>query len=358
MPGTSTITRYLTRTFLIRVLSVLAALAALLQLLDLLDAASSVLERGGGALDLLRYISLRLPMIVERLIPLAVLVGSLSTLWTFAATNEFVAMRSVGMTPYQIMGAMLPAALLIAVMHFLLSDQVAPRAERAFVTWWAASAPLDDEPTPPKSIWFRLGGSVVGIQSTADDGRSFTGLEVVERDENGRARLILQAAKGAWEDGAWRLSEVSRTEVGTPLVVERLPTLRWQAPLSPTNLIELRVPTESISVNRLRRILHGAWAGSQSPAYYATRLHSTYAGPLASLVMLLLAAPVAHGLRRRGGAGGSLVLGVVIGLAFLLSAGILSSMGQAGALPPWVAVWSPVLFFTAIGGAIMVHVEG
>jgi lipopolysaccharide export system permease protein len=33
-------------------------------------------------------------------------------------------------------------------------------------------------------------------------------------------------------------------------------------------------------------------------------------------------------------------------------------MGQAGAMPPWIAVWSPVLLFTAIGGAIMVHVEG
>lgn len=355
---TNTITRYLTRTFLIRVLSVLAALSALLQLLDLLDAASSVLERGGGILDILRYVSLRLPMIVERLVPLAVLIGSLSTLWTFAATNEFVAMRSVGMTPYQIMGAMLPAAVLLAAFHFLIADQIAPRSERAFVTWWNSTTEPGEEPEAPKPIWFRLGNAVVGIQDTGDDGLSLTGLELVERDEKGRATLILQAEKGVWQGGAWMLSGVSRTRVGTPLEVEKLASLRWQAPLTPANLVELRVPTESISVNRLLRILHGAWAGSQSPAYYATRLHSTYAGPLASLVMLLLAAPVAHGLRRRGGAMGSVALGVVVGLTFLLSSGILGSMGQAGALPPWVAVWSPLLFFTAVGGAIMVHVEG
>lgn len=356
---TNTITRYLTRTFLVRVLSVLFALSALLQLLDLLDAASSVLQRGGGAGDLIRYTVLRMPMIVERVVPLAVLIGSLSTLWSFAATNEFVAMRSVGMTPYQIMGALMPAALVVAGLHFLLTDQIAPRSERAFVTWWASTQdPEGDEAAKPEPIWFRLGNAVVGLSDIGDDGQSLKGLEYVERDSRGKATLILQAKNGVWQDGKWQLSGVSRTRVGTPLVVDQLPALEWTPPLTPANLIELKAPTQSISVNRLLRILHGAWAGSQSQAYYATRLHATYAGPLGSLVMLLLAAPVAHGLRRRGGAMGSLALGVVIGLAFLLSSGILSSMGQAGAMPPWIAVWSPVLLFTAIGGAIMVHVEG
>lgn len=356
----STITRYLTRTFLVRVLSVLLALSALLQLLDLLDAASTVLERGLGGSGMLYYTTIRLPMVVERVVPLAVLIGSLSTLWTFASTNEIVAMRSVGMTPYQIMGALLPAALALALGHFLLADQVAPRAERAFVTWWAATEPPSEvkEDEPSKPVWFRLSGDVVRIASIAEDGTRFEGLEIVGRDEQGKATHLMSAARGERGPDGWRLFDVVRTSIGEPPRVTREDSAVWDVALSPGNMIDLRKPTENISFNRLLRIVRGSWAGGESPSFYATRLHSTYAAPLASLVMLLLAAPVAHGMRRRGGAMGSLALGTVIGLVFLLSSGILSSMGQAGALPPVVAVWSPLIFFAAIGGAIMVYVEG
>ncbi|MFV3073226.1 LPS export ABC transporter permease LptG [Niveispirillum fermenti] len=356
----STITRYLTRTFLIRVLSVLIALSALLQLLDLLDAASTVLERGLGAGGLMHYTIIRLPMVVERIVPLAVLIGSLSTLWTFASTNEIVAMRSVGMTPYQIMGALLPAALIVAIGHFLLADQVAPRAERAFVTWWNETAlpdeGADDEPAKP--VWFRLHGSIMRVASIAEDGRRFEGLEVVDRDAAGRATALMSAQSGEYVDRVWRLTGVVRTHIGDPVRVEHDDGMVWDVSLSPGNMVDLSKPMENISIHRLIRIVRGTWAGGESPAFYATRLHSTYAAPLASLVMLLLAAPVAHGMRRRGGAMGSMALGTVIGLVFLLSAGILGSMGQAGVLPPLIAVWAPLLLFAAIGGAIMVYVEG
>lgn len=355
-----TITSYLTRTFLIRVLSVLLALSALLQLLDLLDAASTVLERGLGGGGLAWYTIIRLPMVVERIVPLAVLIGSLSTLWTFASTNEIVAMRSVGMTPYQIMGALLPAALVVAVGHLILADQIAPRAERAFVTWWAStelpSEAKDDDPVKP--VWFRLAGDVVRVAGISDDGRHVEGVEQVMRDAQGRATALMSAARGDHGPDGWLLSDVVLTEIAEPLRVTHQDSAKWDVALSPNNMVDLRKPMENMSFNRLLRIVRGTWAGGESPAFYATRLHATYAAPLASLVMLLLAAPVAHGMRRRGGAMGSLAMGTVIGLIFLLSSGILSSMGQAGALPPVMAVWSPLLFFAAIGGAIMVYVEG
>ncbi len=356
----STITRYLTRTFLVRVLSVLIALSSLLQLLDLLDAASTVLERGLGGGGLVYYTLIRLPMVVERVVPLAVLIGSLSTLWTFASTNEIVAMRSVGMTPYQIMGALLPAALVVAIGHFILADQVAPRAERSFVTWWAAtelpSEAKDDDPVKP--VWFRLGDDVVRIATISDDGRTIEGLEMISRDAQGKATGLMSAARGERRPDGWHLTDVVRTRIGDPVRVTQEASTLWDVDLSPNNMVDLRKPTENISFHRLLRIVRGSWAGGESPSFYATRLHSTYAAPLASLVMLLLAAPVAHGMRRRGGAMGSLALGTVIGLVFLLSSGILSSMGQAGALPAVVAVWAPLIFFAAIGGAIMVYVEG
>lgn len=356
--STPVLTRYLTRMFVTRCLAVLLALAALLQLLDLLDAASTVLERDGGAGDLLRYIAYRLPVIVEQVVPLAVLIGSLTTLWTLAGANEVVAMRSIGMTPYQLLGALFPAAVAVGLLHLVLSDQVVPRVERGFIDWWASTTPLDEEPEAPKPLWFRLGDQVVTAKAVSPDGRRLEGVEVFRRTPDGSLTGRLSAESASYDGKAWTLANVARTEVEPSLATTRSESQPWDTALTPGNLRDLRAPTERQSVSRLRGILRGTYAGTESRAYYQTRLHETYSGPFATLVMLLLAAPVAHGLRRRGGAMGNLALGVVIGLAFLLVDGLLAAMGEAGSMPPVVAAWAPTLFFAAVGGAILVHVEG
>jgi lipopolysaccharide export system permease protein len=353
-----TVARYLTKAFLLRTLATLLALSALLQLLDLLDASSKVLDQGGGAVDLLRYVSLRLPSIMERLAPLATLIGALSALSGFAAANEFVAMRSVGMTPYQIMGALFPAALVIAFLHFILADQIAPRSERAFIDWWRTKN-VEDQADPAKPVWFRLGSSIASVEKISADGRSLNGLSMVERDEQGRATILLTAHSADYSPEGWVMRDVTRMAIGdAPLAVTREASATMALALSPANMTELREPTENMSMSRLLRIIRGGWAGTQSASYYETQLHTTYTGPLSSLVMLLLAAPTAHGMRRRGGGGGNLALGIAIGLGFILASGILSSMGQAGALPPAIAAWSPLLFFACLGGAIMAYIEG
>lgn len=355
---TGVISAYMTRMFLSRCLAVLVALAALLQLLDLLDAASVVLERGGGALDIGYYVLLRLPVMVERIVPLAVLIGSLATLWALAQNNEVVAMRSAGLTPYQLLGALLPAAVAVAVFHLILSDQIAPRAERAFLSWWTATTPAAERQDDGKPLWFRVGESVVTAQRMEDEGQRLLDVRIYTRDPMGRVVERLTADEAAYMDPGWVLRGATRVDLRGEAQVERIAELDWPVRLHPANVVELTRPIESIPLMRLRSILRGDWAGKQSPTYYETRLHETYSGPLASLVMLLLAAPVAHGMRRRGGAQGSLALGVIIGLLFLLTDGLMAALGQAGVMPPALAAWAPTLFFAAVGGAILVHVEG
>ncbi|MFM2041493.1 MAG: hypothetical protein RLY86_69 [Pseudomonadota bacterium] len=381
---TRVLSGYMGRLFLARTIAVLAALTALLQLLDLLDAASDVLERGGSVLDLGRYALLRLPVFAERLLPLAVLVGALSTLWTLAQSNEIVAMRSAGMTPYRIIAALVPVVAGIAAVHLVLADQVVPRAERAFLSWWAETEPPSGSAAAgePETLWFRVGDTIVAASAVLDGGTRLTGIRSYERDGAGQVAVRLTAAEARWEGGTWFLIDGTRFSLDQPApplawapvdaaggspgdrrpaeqiaAVQAFDRLPWSVGLVPANVVDLLRPTESLSLQRLIGILRGTWAGGQSPAYYETRLHGSYIGPLASLVMLLLAAPVASGLRRRGGAQMAMGLGLGLGLLFMLASGLLAALGEAGVMPPVLAAWAPTLFFAALGGAILVHVE-
>jgi lipopolysaccharide export system permease protein len=355
------LSHYLSRLFITRTLAALLAFAALLQLLDLLDSASTVLARGGGAGDLLHYAVLRLPLILERVIPLSVLVGSLATLWGLAQHNEVTAFRAAGMTPYRLVATLMPAALIIAATHFLISDQIAPRTERAFLNWWKSTAPDEtgDQPAEAKRIWLRVGGSILAIDKVEDRGHTLDGVELFERDAIGRLTGRVQAARATYEDGRWVLQDGRRFAVaGASTHTEPFERSDWAAALTPANVLDVANPPENLSRSRLRNILRGAWSGTQSPSYYRTRLYASYAGPLASLTMVLLAAPVAHGMRRRGTLSGGLALGLVTGLLFLVSNGLMMALGEAAVVPALLAAWAPTVLFAAFAGAVLVHIEG
>ncbi|MCW0210952.1 MAG: LPS export ABC transporter permease LptG [Achromobacter sp.] len=356
-----TLTRYLSRAFAGRFLAVLLAFAALLQLLDLLDKASVVLERGQGAADLLTYIALRLPMIVNQLVPLAVLVGALGAFMTLAQHNEVVALRSVGASPWLFLRLLLPAVAVIVLLHLLLLDQVVPRSERVLQDWWAARAgpTAQAEDAPAKPVWMRVGDSIVSIAAVDDRGRRLTGVTIVTRNEQGRATGRIVARNAEWDDGRWTLRDAEALSLRSngAQTSDHRDALPWPDGPSPDNVAFVAKPTQFLSLQRIRSILDGVWSGTKPRAYYETQMQKTFSIPASSFVMLLLAQPALHGIRRSRRFGSGIAAGLALGLVFLLFQGLLSALAQADTLSPALAVWSPLVLFGCIGGTILLSLE-
>ena len=79
-----TLTWYLGKTFVIRILAVLVMLVLVLMMLDLLSKSGDILAvRGNGEGELLRYVSLRIPQLAARFLPYSVLLATIITLATF-----------------------------------------------------------------------------------------------------------------------------------------------------------------------------------------------------------------------------------------------------------------------------------
>ena len=71
------------RIFVLRSLAVLAALVVILMTLDLLGESGKILRYpGNGDAQLWQYVALRIPQLVARFLPFAVLLGTLITLAT------------------------------------------------------------------------------------------------------------------------------------------------------------------------------------------------------------------------------------------------------------------------------------
>lgn len=335
--------RYLTRLLFGRTLGTLLGLAAMLQLLELFEKAGTIFAHG-GVLDILHFIALRLPAILGELLPLAVLIGALLAFRALAAGLEVTTLRAAGLSLGDMVRALLPACLLLALVQFGLQNEIAPRADRAFADWWARTIPAAAGAPAPPRLWLRAGRDVASVADVSPDGRRLTGVEIITRSPAGDVTARITAPQATVAADGWHLEEAEIAAAGAPQS-RRAPGYLWPSGPSAANMDALARPADSLAFERMIQILQGRWVGSEGRASDWTALYGALAVLFAPFIMLFLAAPALLAPPRSQGNGPATAMSLVLGLGYLVCAGLLAAFGQSGTVPPWLAGWlAPVTF--------------
>lgn len=348
-----TLARYFTRVFVVRFLAVLLALCALVELLEMLDAVRHLVGHHSTFKNVLIFTALRLPLALEQLFLLAVTIGAALTFRALVQSNEMIVLRGSGLSPYRFLASLLPVALVLAGLYYLVVDRIAPKDERIFAEWWQTiSNQNDDDDDDAKTkgpIWLRIGQDIVSVVKVEDGGNHLTGLTHYLRRADGRLIGRVEAKTADYDNGAWQLHDVKTIDVTSrvPIITARK-SAEWKNGPAAANLEELALPTQRMQSNEGQAVLAGAWAGIAGEAHYRTLVQKSRLSPLLPLLMLLLATPALTGNGRRNSIGG-MAAAISLGLAYLLTAGFFSSMSEAGVLQPALAVWTAPLCFFALG---------
>lgn len=355
-----TLTLYLSRLVGVGVLLAVLGLAGLLQLVDLLDNTGTLFAAGEGAYGMLRFTLWRLPMIIEQILPMGMLAGSVMALFGLVRTNELVAIRGAGVTSYRILMGVMPIALAVAALQFVLVDRVTPWAEPRFTAWWQTIEAKTKTPdgNEPSRIWMREGSTVIAVNPVSTDPTTMRDLTFISLGPLGVLERRIEASTATREDGTWRLHDVRDIQVtASGFKTTRLASAAWPEPVTAEEVLRVRLGAKRQSIGRLMDILKGLAPATGSHSFYRTTLQHQFALLLTGPVMLLLAMPAAFGTARHGGAGRGLLLGGVLGIMSLVVDGVLNALGEVGILPPWLAAWTSPLIFICIGGAILLRLE-
>ncbi|MGH7023778.1 MAG: LPS export ABC transporter permease LptG [Caulobacteraceae bacterium] len=354
--GSLGISAYLTRIMAVRTLAATVALIGLLQLIDLLERTNDILARG-GAIEILRYMALRLPYLFEQVAPFAVLAGALFTFSQLARNSELVVMRISGLSLLQIFRRTLPVALAVAVLDLVVADQVTPRAEQALATWWAASAPGSAaHASAPR--WFRIDGNVVLVRAAAPSGRVLRGVSIYDRDAQKQLYRRIVAQTATWDGREWRLADATVTDLRQDHADSMtVGTMDWPTTLRPSDTARLFAGSYEMTSEAAYRSLFGKGPVNQSPSEFQTRLYRTLAEAMAPIIMLLLALPTALGYARSNRTI-PVIFGLCFGLLYLVADGVLTAMGETGVLPPWAAAWGAPVAFAAGAVTYLLYAEG
>ena len=124
-----TLTYYLAKLFIVRILAVLVMLVLVLLALDLLSETGKILAaEGNGQAEILQYASLRAPQLISRFLPYSVLLATLITLVTLNQNSEVVAMKAAGLSAHQVLAPLLLTAALVSAVSFGFNERIVTRA--------------------------------------------------------------------------------------------------------------------------------------------------------------------------------------------------------------------------------------
>ncbi len=297
--------------------------------------------------DYYKYLSLQ---IVHEIAPVAVLVATLIVFGLLSKTNEVTAAKSLGLSLYRLALPVVAASALVALGTGVLQAQVLPASNQrvAQLKDLIKGRPTARSYRRADRQWlFGQNRYIYNYLLYDSPERTLHRLQVFSFDPDYRLRRRLFAATAAHHEDGW-LFRNGWTRSFDGLSVTGFQTFEGPVvdtfPETPEYFeSEFKLP-DAMRYGELRDYLEEVKASGQAAPELEVELYKKLSFPFISLVMALVALPFSFRLGRRGTLYG-VGLGVVLGMVFFGLFAFSSTLGETGALPALLAVWSPSLAF-------------
>jgi lipopolysaccharide export system permease protein len=300
------------------------------------------------------YVALRMPSHLYELLPIAVLIGTIFVLARFAQSSEYTILRTSGLGPWRALRALMLLGLGFTIFTFATGDYLAPLADRTAQLLKARMSGGVSIGTT--GAWLkerqRYLSYNVNVYALTPEGE-MNRVRIFEADSRGFLVSITQAPSASFEEGAWVLHDVDRTEFHTSegdAKVERvhLPSMRWPTEITQEMVSVALLRPDRMSTIALFQYIRHLAANAQTSQRYEIEFWRKVFYPLSCMVMVVLALPFAYLHFRSGGITSYVFGGVLIGISFFLLNNVFGYIGNLQNWRPWLAAGAPGLLYTVL----------
>lgn len=355
-----TLSIYLARLFVTRIVAVLLMLTLVLQMLDLLGESGDILAYpGNGQAQLLHYVALRIPQLIARFLPYSVLLATIITLATLNQNSEVISMKAAGLSAHQVLAPLIGAALVISGISFVFNERVVTRATAALTAWEAVDyGPIPTTANARTNLYLAEGRDILlaGALSGAGNALVMTQVTYYRRDADGAIVEQLRAPRATYANPGWRMENPTRFDAQA-VATSRLASAVVAQGITPDQVAITGVDADAEGLFALSESIDAmALAGRRTTDLRAAWWHKI-SGPLSAALMPLLGAVAAFGLARSGQLLIRAVIGMALGFAYFVFDNAALAMGNFGGYPPFLAAWAPFLLFALIGETVLIRTE-
>ena len=359
--GLALVDRYVLVRFLSALGLVLASALLISVVVDYADKLDEIARHHPSARAVLGYYRYFLVSIAIQIAPFAVLLASLAGLGILSKNNEDTAFRACGISLGRLALPLLAAAALAAALCFTVGEYIVPFAEQQQTRYRNEIHGL-----PPdtgvrghgESNWYLSDRGEIWHREEANAASTqLFGVSIFRFDPAFELVGRTAAREADWSAGAWRLKNgwtrqfaKASDEPYRHFTEEILPGD------PPRALAAVRRRPEEMRFRELERLTRRLRAAGYATAGLETALQSKVAQPALLPVMALLAVPFAFRVGKRGTLAG-IGVGLGFGILALIANAFATKLGEAGALPPALAAWSPNILFALVGAYFLMRMR-
>lgn len=356
-----TLTWYLARTFITRIVAVLVMLVLVLMMLDLLTRTGDILAvEGNGEAELLRYVSLRVPQLASRFLPYSVLLATIITLAALNQNSEIIAMKASGLSAHQILAPLLLAGLATSLISFAFNERVVTKSTAALKAWESVDyAQIPDDPDSRTNLYLSDGNDVLMARLVEGEGAAsvLTGVTFYERDASDMIVRQVRGERAVFANPGWRIANPKVFEVAIAEPAPQVDEIIIAPGLTLAQIDLRKVDPDAETLVELSRNIQALKSAGRRTAELEAKWWHKISGPLSAFLMPLLGAVAGFGLARSGGLFARAVIGMALGFAYFVVDNAALAMASFGGYPPLLAAWAPFFLFFMIGEAVLIRTE-
>ncbi len=345
--------RYFSKQIIVAFFGVLIAISGIIMMFDSIEALRRISGRDDTGMSyVIKYAITKLPETIDKILPFVMMVAAMMTFWRASKNNEYVIVRSAGVSAWGFLRPVLLTVFLVGVLNIALFNPISSKMYEMHATLKYRFITRD--PTAmlfsSKGLWIResldkdktLVVQAKSLRQEKDETLSMQDISILEMDQDAQILRRIEGLVGTLKDRVFKLRGVQIFKSGQK--TESLPVYEYKTTITLQRIKENFVDPDAISFWDLPDTIRFYELSGFSAVRHQMRYLSLLASPFLLVAMVLVAS--LFSLRpsvRQGGVMLMIVTGVCIGFMTYFSSQLIFAFGINGYIPIWLAVWSPTI---------------
>jgi lipopolysaccharide export system permease protein len=347
---------YVAREFLKLTGLSLVTFISLFIIVDFFEKIDRLVRAQLGVAGLLEYLILKLPFAIGQVLPAAVLLGAMLTFGLMSRSRETMAIRTSGLNILSLIRHPIIYSGVVALLLLALNLYLIPWTQGRLDLFWQTQV---DQKQPRnlhnlEHFWYKGDQAIYNIVMFRKDIQTLEGVKIYLFDRQFHLVQIIAAARAQWQDDHWRFFDgsVQFFDPTGAVTGEKFQQRDLVLTEHPKDFADLEKKVTEMDVNELYRYTARLERDGYKSTPYLVDLYSRFSLSLTPLILVTLGLGLA--LRHEQIHLTSMVaVGLGLMFGYWLFFGFCASFGQAGSIPPLLAVIAPHLAFGAVAAVLM-----
>lgn len=368
-----TLSVYISRQFIYSFLLVLSVFAILIFMMDAVELLRKASSKQIPFMIMADMVLLKLPMLLQVILPFIILVASVLTYTSLARRSELVVIRSAGVSVWEFLMPSVVCAFLIGMLVVTVINPVSAimlnKYEHLNAKYFEDKQNLLD--ISETGLWLRQKYEMLPEQNEENETINELIFHAKEVTGNNNISLINVEiyAFDNQDNFIYRIdAPIAHLKENQLLIENALVTFRdnenhkvksfsIDTNLKPSDVQNSFADPQAISFFQLPFFINKLESSGFSALGHILQWHKILSSPFFYAAMVIIGAVFSLKAPRQGSIGFAIAVSVVFGFIIYFLSNLVSSIGLSGSMPVAISAWIPIVITAFIGIAMLLHYE-